>query len=60
MKDRNIGKVLCSWTGERTHHNYDTCFIVEAEITKISLKGRDINSESQHLENRHRIDGIGA
>lgn len=60
MKDRNIGKLLCSWTGKRTHHNYNTYFIVEAEITKSSIKGRDINSESQHLENRRRIGGIGA
>lgn len=60
MKHKKIGKVLCSWIGERTHHNYETYFIVEAEITKISLKGRDINSESQYLENRHRVGGIGA
>lgn len=42
MEDRKIGEVLPFWTWERTHHNYDIYFIVEAEITRILMEGKKI------------------
>lgn len=43
MEDRKIGKVLSSWTWEGHNTvNYNTCFRVEAEITRIYIEGKEI------------------